>query len=226
MMNPDTSPPTAGPTRARSSAAKADRHASIIQAARALAGQTPFADLTMDAVAAHAQVTKGTLYLYFPTKEQLFLAVLQVELSAWFDAVNAELQRGGEWSAERVTALLTESFTTRPTFLKLLAILESVLERNITLDTAIAFKQALLARSVTTAQLLERRTPGLPTGEGLPVLLRIRALLVGLHVMTDPSPIVLQAFATEAALRPFQLTLATELQRGISALLRGAIFAS
>jgi Tetracyclin repressor-like, C-terminal domain len=121
---------------------------------------------------------------------------------------------------------LTESFTTRPTFLRLLAILESVLERNITLDTAIAFKQALLARSVTTAQLLELRTPGLPTGEGLPVLLRIRALLVGLHVMTDPSPIVLQVFATEPALRPFQLTLATELQRGISALLRGAIFAS
>jgi AcrR family transcriptional regulator len=218
--------PRAVTSRARSADAKADRRAAILGVARLRGATMAFADLTMHAIAADAGVTKGTLYLYFPTKEHLFLALLDVELAAWFDIVDPTLTAGGRWSAERAIDVLADSLVTQPLLTRLLAILEGVLERNIDLETAIAFKERLLARTQHTATLLERCLPQLSRGDGLLFLLQVRALLVGLQLMCEPSPIIDEAFAARPALAPFQLDFATQVRAGITALLRGTLLTS
>jgi AcrR family transcriptional regulator len=53
------------------------RPSEIIDAALALFGERGFAATRLEDVAVRAGVSKGTVYLYFPTKEDLFRAVLR-----------------------------------------------------------------------------------------------------------------------------------------------------
>jgi AcrR family transcriptional regulator len=56
---------------------KAARPAEILAAALASFAERGYAATRLDDVAARAGVTKGTLYLYFPSKEELFKAVVR-----------------------------------------------------------------------------------------------------------------------------------------------------
>ncbi|MGA0607682.1 TetR/AcrR family transcriptional regulator [Phenylobacterium sp. VNQ135] len=55
---------------------KADRPGEIVQAAMAVFAERGFAAARLDEIAARAGVSKGALYLYFETKEDLFRAVV------------------------------------------------------------------------------------------------------------------------------------------------------
>ncbi len=56
---------------------KADRPAEILDAAMAVFAERGFAAARLDEIAARAGVSKGALYLYFETKEELFRAVVE-----------------------------------------------------------------------------------------------------------------------------------------------------
>jgi len=55
---------------------KADRPAEIVEAALAVFAEKGFAAARLDQIARRAGVSKGALYLYFATKEELFRAVV------------------------------------------------------------------------------------------------------------------------------------------------------
>ena len=72
---------------------KTARPAEILSAALASFAERGFAATRLDDVAARAGVTKGTLYLYFRNKEELFKAVVRQELLPtieWAEAMVAE----------------------------------------------------------------------------------------------------------------------------------------
>lgn len=56
---------------------KAERPAEIVEAALAVFAEKGFAAARLDEIARTAGVSKGALYLYFPTKEELFRAVVE-----------------------------------------------------------------------------------------------------------------------------------------------------
>lgn len=56
---------------------KEERPADIVQAALAVFSEKGFAGARMDEIAARAGVSKGALYLYFKTKEEIFGAVVR-----------------------------------------------------------------------------------------------------------------------------------------------------
>jgi AcrR family transcriptional regulator len=60
-------------------AATEQRRCSILQAARAVFARQGYADTVVDDIATQAGIGKGTLYLYFPSKEQIYLAALLEE---------------------------------------------------------------------------------------------------------------------------------------------------
>jgi AcrR family transcriptional regulator len=60
---------------------KAARPAEIVQAAMAVFAEKGFAAAKLDEIAARAGVSKGALYLYFATKEDLFRAVVHDAIS-------------------------------------------------------------------------------------------------------------------------------------------------
>ena len=67
----------ASPGEPRFRRRKADRPAEIVEAALAVFAEKGFAAARLDEIARHAGVSKGALYLYFSTKEELFRAVVE-----------------------------------------------------------------------------------------------------------------------------------------------------
>jgi AcrR family transcriptional regulator len=56
--------------------ATAQRRAAILNAARTVFARQGYASTVVDDIARQAEIGKGTLYLYFPSKEQIYLAAL------------------------------------------------------------------------------------------------------------------------------------------------------
>jgi len=78
---------------------KEDRPAEITQAAMAAFAENGYAATKVDEVAKRAGVSKGLLYLYFKTKEDLFKAVIRSFLSPRIDALIDNIEKT-ELSAE------------------------------------------------------------------------------------------------------------------------------
>ena len=90
--NPLFCPPDTGlaPKRARR---KEARPGELLDAALDLFVEKGFAATRMEEVAAHAGVSKGTVFLYFSSKEELFKAVVRHNISGRFTEWNAEFDR-------------------------------------------------------------------------------------------------------------------------------------
>jgi AcrR family transcriptional regulator len=208
--------------RARQEAQKVARRRDILAIAAEMIAEVPFQAIAMAEVAERAGLAKGTLYLYFPTKEALFLALLEESLQAWFDDFNAQLaaQPAGI-SAAALARLAVRSFTPHPLVPGLLGILHAVLEQNVPIARVLAFKEALLGETAATGALLEARLPYLAAGQGARLILRINALVVGLQQMAAPGPALAQAMREAPALAALEVNFAEELEATLAALLTG-----
>lgn len=88
-------PPTGSLTggQGRRSRRKDARPGELLAAALDLFVEKGFAATRVEEVAAHAGVSKGTLFLYFPSKVELFKAVVRENISGRFAEWNEELDR-------------------------------------------------------------------------------------------------------------------------------------
>lgn len=205
--------------RARKAEDKRQRREDFLAAAESLFAETSFADVKMAEVARRAGMSKGSLFTYFPTKEHLFLDLLESRLWAWLASLRTALDTGGRWSPGRVARSIADSLVEHRTLIRLLAILGTVLEHNVSLERVTEFKIRLIVQLGETGSLLEKRVE-LPAGEGTRVLQHLYALTVGLWQLSDPSPIAAQALENPD-LAPLHIDFHTELTRSLTALLRG-----
>jgi AcrR family transcriptional regulator len=207
--------------RARQSHQKLERREAILSVALATLESTPFPDITMAQMAEQAGLVKGTLYLFFSTKEELFLEVLRDQFHGWFwdleTGIKALPNRNRIEAAARLFAEVTVS---RHSFRVLIGILHGVLEHNLPETTARSFKREQLGRIAAMGGLLERTLPFLHKGQGIRLLQQIQALIIGLQALAEPSE-MLRKVMTQPDLAPLRLDLAQELQEGIEALMIG-----
>ena len=86
---------------------RARTRAALLRAAGREFAEHGFHQTTLDAVAAAAGVSKGALYHHFPSKEQLFLALLEDRLGAGLSDINAVIGERGSESEHLGAALET-----------------------------------------------------------------------------------------------------------------------
>ncbi|HOT79387.1 MAG TPA: TetR family transcriptional regulator [Microthrixaceae bacterium] len=113
-------------------ASQAARRQRIVDAALELLQDRPYDQIQMRDVAEGAGVALGTLYRYFPSKEQLFAHVL-VEWSRRFEPGR---RRGPapETDADRLVAVLraaARAFERHPNFFQLIALLEVISDPDV-----------------------------------------------------------------------------------------------
>ncbi len=70
--------------RASTAQKKEERRASILEQARAYIAARSFDEIRLSDLARELGLVKGTLYLYFPTKQDLFASILIEEMEAWW----------------------------------------------------------------------------------------------------------------------------------------------
>jgi AcrR family transcriptional regulator len=79
-------------TEERREREKAARQEAIMESARELFFAKGFSATTMDEIAHKAELSKGALYLYFPSKEDLYVTVLNEGLKILFERMEAVFQ--------------------------------------------------------------------------------------------------------------------------------------
>jgi AcrR family transcriptional regulator len=83
------------------------RPAEILDAALAVFAQKGFAATKLDDIAAKAGITKGTIYLYFDSKQALFEALARQSVGAQIEQVTAQLANFSGSSAELLRFVLS-----------------------------------------------------------------------------------------------------------------------
>jgi len=180
--------------------------------------------VTMAGVAERAGLAKGTAFLYFRTKESLFLALATERLDAWFADLDAGLEAEPGCDPRRLARLVCGTVERHPGLTRLLAVLHGFLERNVDAGTARDFKQGLLAHLTRTGALLERACPFLAAAASGPggavLLLRVHALAVGIAQLADPPPVVAAVLA-EPGMEVFRVDPGPMLEETLVSLLSG-----
>ena len=208
--------------RARSQEAKQVRRDAILKAAHQLFEAKSYEGLTVDAVAKTSRIAKGTVYLYFGTKEAIFLELLLVELETWFATLAEPLDALQSGDVRAVADLIAESLGERRTLRRLASLLHQTLEQNVDTETIHSFKHRALESMRPTATRLERCLPQLEAGEGLKLLLDVHAFVIGVGHMSEPGPIVAQVLA-HPEFEVFRVEFVPKVRELIEMVLRGWI---
>ncbi|MCH2459013.1 MAG: TetR/AcrR family transcriptional regulator, partial [Henriciella sp.] len=101
--------------------------AEVLFGAREVFFRCGYEGATVDAIAAEGKVSKATMYSYFPTKEQLFLSVVESECGRLAEEILRPLSAGPEPRAQleklalRLGYASSENCTASETFLEELA---------------------------------------------------------------------------------------------------------
>jgi AcrR family transcriptional regulator len=180
--------------RAVSDAQKAQRREDILNSARELFQNCSRYDaILMKHIAENIKLTKGTLYLYFKTKEEVFLALYEQEFLTLCQRMQSAVlahakNRKAGLGAEELQDVFVSAVAGQDTFLRLNGLLHSVLEQNIEFDTALRFKTMLRDRMIETAAVLEANVDGLKAGQGAELLLLVHEVTIGSYHTASPSP--------------------------------------
>jgi AcrR family transcriptional regulator len=207
--------------RARSASDKETRRRDLLDAAEAMLAARPYESLTTAEVAEAAGLSKASAYTYFPTKESLFLALLERSLERWLQSLETGLGRRAR-TPRALARRLADSVASEAGMRALLGRLHSTLESNVPDAGILAFKRFLATIVGRGGALVEAALPTLPRGAGPRVMLTLHALVIGVGSLSSRSANVERALAPDPALaRQFEVDFASELAALLEVILTG-----
>lgn len=164
---------------------KEERRHAILDAAERLLTRAPERIANVAEVADEAGLAKGTVYLYFPSKDELLLALHERHVEGYFSALIAFLGRSPTVTIDDLLAITLAHLAARPAFLSLATRCLGSMETEVPHETALAFKSRMGARLAAAAEGLERHFPDLVPGDGIALLRHTYALILGLWQMSS-----------------------------------------
>ena len=130
--------------RARSETAKLEREDSILTATEILLRQSGYDSMTMQGVATAAGLAKGTLYLYFTSRESLVLAVYGRLFDRWIDRF--AVYQPEFTSFDRFCHDFARYYADDPLFLQLTGFANTLLELQLDREVYIKSKRGMARR--------------------------------------------------------------------------------
>jgi len=198
---------------------KQERHHAILDAATRLLLREPDRVASVSEVADEAGLAKGTVYLYFPSKEELLLALHERNIDGFFRPLIERLESPEPMAIDDLFALTRDHIVAPPLFLPLASRVLGIMAQ-----------ERMIARLTQAGAGVERHFPQLKPGEGLVLLRHSYALIVGLWQMYGAKRDALHCPATGLPVggtgEAFNFTYAGDLQRALDALWKGALGAS
>jgi AcrR family transcriptional regulator len=202
---------------------KHERHRTILDAAERLLLRSPDRIANMAEVAQEAGLAKGTIYLYFPSKEELLLALHERNIDGFFQALTTLLDGDAAVTIEHVFELTRVHIVAPPLFLPLASRCFGVLDQSVPAAAASAFRQRMAERLALAGAGLERHFAVLATGEGVVLLRHSYALILGLWQMASSASSAAETAAGQPASSVFVWRYPQELQRAMFALWEGTL---
>ena len=137
----------------------AARKEEIIAACAELYETMSFKEITIKEIGAATTLTRTSIYNYFETKEEIFLALLQREYEQWVADMRSVMDREEALTGDQVAKALARTLTDRPRLLRLLSMNLYDMEAQSRPERLAEFKVAFGASLETVRQMLFKYIP-------------------------------------------------------------------
>ena len=118
------------------------RKEEIINACEKLYETNTFKDITMKSIGEETTFSRTSIYNYFQTKEEIFLALLKREYDKWIDTLNEIYEQNSKLTKENFAEKLANTIEKRKKLLKLVSMNMYEIEENSRLEELIEFKKS------------------------------------------------------------------------------------
>ena len=137
----------------------AARKEEIIAACEKLYQTMSFKDITIKEIAAFTSFTRPSIYNYFETKEEIFLALLQREYERWIADLEETISAHKRMSRDEVAQTLAHSLERREQLLKLMSMNHFDMQDNSRMERLTEFKAAFGGSMKAVDRLLQKFCP-------------------------------------------------------------------
>lgn len=131
------------------------RREEIIKACKELYQTMSFKEITIKEIANCTSFTRPSIYNYFETKEEIFLAILQQEYALWVEELESVRNNHKAMTKEQLAKALATSLENRALLLKLMSMNHYDMEANSRMERLVEFKKAYGASLTAVEKLLE-----------------------------------------------------------------------
>ena len=197
------------------------RREEIISACAQLYQTMSFKEITLKDIAGATSFTRTSIYNYFQTKEEIFLALMQKEYERWVAELEAMANAYTTMSVESFSSMLAHSLEKRSMLLKLLSMNHFDMEENSRPECLREFKEAYGASIEALRRCLVKFFPGMDAKARQDFLYAFLPFLYGLYPYTTVSGKQRQAMA-EAGLDFVYMSVYDMACNCVRALLRGS----
>ena len=146
-----------------SSELTAARKEEIIAACEKLYQTMSFKEITLQKIADFTSFARPSIYNYFETKEEIFLALLQREYERWTDELETVISGNERMSRDEVAQTLAHSLERREQLLKLMSMNHFDMETNSRMERLTEFKAAFGNSIKTVDRMLQKFCPDMRT---------------------------------------------------------------
>ena len=118
------------------------RKEEIINACEKLYENNNFKDITIKSIGEETTFSRTSIYNYFQTKEEIFLALFKREYERWIDDLSEMYEQNSEMPKEMFADKLANTVAKRKNLLKLLSMNMYDMEENSRMEELTEFKKA------------------------------------------------------------------------------------
>ena len=208
--------------RAMDDASKQERYSAILDAAERLleneVGRLP----SVAEVAKEAGLAKGTVYLYFNSKEQLLHGLHARHTESFFLALSDYLITTEQPNVDAMLEITREKMVSTRSYLPLASQCLGAMNHALPDEEKEQFRQRVQQMLQHSGTLLEQHFPILQSGDGAALLMRSYAVIIGLWQLLQPGTACISG--SECGLQsPLGSDYSTELRTALRALWDGHI---
>jgi AcrR family transcriptional regulator len=156
----------------------------IIAACAKLYETMSFKDITIKEIGSVTSFTRTSIYNYFQTKEEIFLALLQQEYECWNSELTAALEEKASMTRAEFAVLLADTISRRELMLKLLSMNLYDIEGNSSTEKLVEFKKAFGRSMDLTAECAGRCIPGISKEDCVEFLYAFFPFVYGIYPYT------------------------------------------
>ena len=160
------------------------RKEEIIAACRKLYETMSFKDITLKEIGQQTSFTRTSIYNYFETKEEIFLALFAQEYECFTSELDSLCEQKESLPLDELSSELAHALERRPMMLKLLSMNMFDMEANSRMERLVAFKKAYGASKDALDRCLKKFVPALGEQKRQSFLYAFLPFVYGLYPYT------------------------------------------
>ena len=160
------------------------RREEIINACEKLCQTMSFKEITIKEIGNATSFTRTSIYNYFQTKEEIFLALLKREYELWIASLKATMEQVETMTRDEFAAMLARSLEERAQLLKILSMNHYDMETGSRPEHLAAFKVAYGEAIRTVTDCLQQYFPDMPIQQKQDFIYTFFPFLFGIYPYT------------------------------------------